>query len=278
MLDYLAQLPDLTLFLILTFSFILMSVVGVLLVNKLIPFHIRLQENAVIGTTSSLIAVIYGVLAGLSALYLINNNSYTSDAVQREASAVADVYRDSRWLKPPTRTDIQKQIKNYLNEVITQEWPYMQAGIEVPNYNGSNIIDQITLELIDYSGASNSESLLVHDMMDEIRNLYDARQKRIHMSESQLSPELWLVILIGSVLTLCINYLFGMNLPLHLITVCAAAIMTSSMIFLLITLDRPFQGEFVIEPDVFRRLLHYIEVTDTTKLINAETPTSSSKG
>lgn len=275
MLDYLSQLPDTILFLALNIGFIIFSIVSVIFVYKVIPFHVRLKENAVIGTTASLIAVIYGVLAGLSALYLINNNSYTSDAVQREASAVADVYRDSRWLKEPTRNNIQVLIKKYLNEVIVNEWPYMRLGKEVPNFNGSYIIDQITLELIDYNGVTNSESLLVHDIMDEIRTLYDARQKRIHMSESQLSPELWLVIIIGSILTLCINFLFGMNVPLHIITICAAAIMVSSMLFLLITLDRPFQGEFVIEPDVFLRLLHFIEVTDSKNPINAVVDTKT---
>lgn len=266
MLEYLFLLPDTVLFILLSFIAIFVSVLGVIIVNKCIPLKYRYKDNVVIGNTTALIAVIYGVLAGLSALYLINNNSYASDAVQREASAVADVYRDSRWLKDTSRAKIQIQIKRYLNEVINDEWPLMKFGKEIPNFDGSYIIDQITLELMHYSGTSNSEALLVHDMMDEIRTLYDARQQRIHMSESELSPELWVVILIGSILTLCITYLFGIDFKLHLITVIAAALMTSSMIFLLITLDRPFQGEFVIEPDPFLRLLHFIERIDAATL------------
>jgi hypothetical protein len=55
-----------------------------------------------------------------------------------------------------------------------------------------------------------------------------------------------------------INFLFGMNLYMHILTTSASALMASSIIFLLLTLDKPFQGEFVIEPDAFKALLTYI--------------------
>lgn len=258
MLTSLFRLSDITLFILLSCASIAISLIAIYVVKRCIPFHVRSQDNTVIGTTASLISVIYGVLAGLSALYLINNNSYASDAVQREANAVADIYRDSQWLKEPTRGIIQTQVKEYVTKVIQVEWPLMEQGSDVNN-DGNFAIDNITNQLIHYSDIKNSESLLIHDMLDEVRLLYDARQQRIHMSYSELSPELWLVILIGTVLTLCINYLFGMNFYLHMVTVSAAALMTSSMIFLLIALDRPFQGEFIIEPDAFQAVLNFMD-------------------
>ena len=258
MLDAIFRLSNLTLFFLLSCASIAISLAAVYVVKRYIPFHVRNQDNTVIGTTASLISVIYGVLAGLSALYLINNNSYASDAVQREANAVADIYRDSQWLKEPERAAIQTQVKSYVVNVIQVEWPLMQLGKQVNN-NGDFVIDNITNQLIHYNDLKNSEALLVHDMLDEVRQLYDARQQRIHISYAELSPELWLVILIGTVLTLCINYLFGMNFYLHMVTVSAAALMTSSMIFLLISSDRPFQGEFIIGPDSFQGVLTYID-------------------
>jgi len=261
MYDYLFQMPDLALFALLSVISIVASLGAIYLVKVFIPLPIRYKDDTVIGNTASLISVIYGVLAGLSALYLINNNSYTADAVQREANAVADIYRDSKWLQPAPRDVIQNQIKLYLQRIIQVEWPVMEHGNKVDNNQGNLLIDNITNELIHYNGKSGSEELLLHDMLDEVRTLYDARQQRIHMSESELSPELWIVILLGSILTLCINYLFGMNFYLHIVTVSAAALMTSSMIFLLITLDRPFQGEFIIEPTAFQSILDYIDTS-----------------
>ena len=259
MIDYLFRISDVYLFALLSCVSIVISVIAVYLVKRFIPFHLRSQDNNVIGNTAALISVIYGVLAGLSALYLINNNNYTADAVQREANAVADIYRDSQWLQDPAKIKIQTAIKSYLTRVIDTEWTLMKNGQHIENREGNLIIDQITNELIHYNAISNSASLLMHDMLDEIRNLYDARQQRIQMSYNALSSALWIVIIIGTILTLFINYLFGVNFYLHQITVIAAALMTSSMIFLLITLDKPFQGQFIIGPDAFQTILADIE-------------------
>lgn len=259
MFEMLFRLSDLKLFLLLSSVSIIFSLLAIYLVKCFIPLNTRYKVNAIIGNTSAILAVIYGVLAGLSALYLINNNSYTADAVIREANAVADIYRYSNWLNEPTRSSIQSEIKKYLTNVIAIEWPHMEKGEPVNRQEGVTAINTITNQLIHYNGRTNSEALLVHDMLDEIRSLYNARQQRIHMTETLLSPELWVVIIIGTILTLCINFLFGMNFYLHAITVCAVALMTSSMIFLLITLDKPFQGEFNIRPDAFVRILHSIE-------------------
>ena len=106
------------------------------------------------------------------------------DAVQREANATANIYRDSKWLQEPSRVQIQAEIKNYITEVINVEWPLMQKGKQIDDATGNIIIDRLTDDLVKYNGASNSELLLVHDMLDEIRDLYNARQQRINLSYS----------------------------------------------------------------------------------------------
>ena len=259
MFNSLFRMNDIALFILLNCASIIISFIAVFIVNRTIPLKKRYKDNTVIGSTAAVIAVIYGVLAGLAALYLINNNSYTSDAVLREANAAADIYRDSKVMEDSLRVNIQTEIKNYLIQAINVEWPLMEKGRKVYDDGGTDIINQLTKELMGYAGTSNTQLLLVHDMLDQIRALYDAREQRIQMSYSELSPELWVVILIGTILTLCINYLFGMNIYLHMVMVFAAALMTSSMIFLLITLDRPFQGQFIVGPDALRSVLAVID-------------------
>lgn len=237
---------------------IIISIMAILFLRHRIPHNLRYKYNPVIGNISSLIGIIYGVLAGLMALYLINNINYTADAVQREANAVANLYRDSKWLKDPTRTDIQTQIKKYLSRLVDTEWPLMKKGKSVDN-GGGVLIDNIANALSHYNVVTNTDLLIMRDMLEEIKSLYDAREQRIHMSYAALNPEIWIVILIGTVLTIGINYFFRVNLYLHVLTISAAALMCSSMIYLLLTLDRPFQGEFIVESDSFRSLLESIK-------------------
>lgn len=254
MFDFMYQLPDLYVFAMLSIFSIILSIIAIFMVKRYIPLYVRYKDDPVIGNISSLISIIYGVLVGITALYLINNISYTGDAVQRETNSVANIYRDSKWLNEPTQTHIQNSIKKYLIETINTDWPLMTSGKKV-NPKGDTIIDEMSSELSIYKIASEGDKVIVPAMLDSIKNLYNARQQRIQMSYASLNPDLWIVILIGTILTICINYLFGMNFYLHIFTMTVAALMVSSMIFLLIALDRPFQGEFVIQPSGFQNIL-----------------------
>ncbi|MDR3492251.1 MAG: DUF4239 domain-containing protein [Gammaproteobacteria bacterium] len=258
MLNYLYCLNDLILFSLISFSCLGLCVIGVFITKSIIPFSLRHSENPVIGNVSSLIALIYGVLAGLTALYLINNISYTNDAVQREANATANLYRDSTILQNPYKTQIQNEIKKYLNEAISIEWPTMKIGAIV-NQHGNTYIDTMHSILNQYNPTQENLLFNKHDMLDEVKTLYNARQLRIAMSTSELSSEIWVVILLGTILTISINFLFAMNYYLHLLTIGAASLMASSMIFLLITLDRPYQGEFAVLPTPLEAVLQTIK-------------------
>ncbi|MES2218484.1 MAG: hypothetical protein V4501_08725 [Pseudomonadota bacterium] len=257
MIDYLYQTSDFNLFLLLSFFFIFISACALFFIRWFFPLHLRYQENAVIGCTSALIIMIYGVLAGFATLYLINNNNLASDAVQREASAVADMYQVSQGLANPARTQIQADMKNYLDEVIKIEWPLMSVGKAI-NDVGSTLIGKVVNQLTHYTTSNSTETIVLTHMLGISKNLYDARQQRIQMSYTSLSNEIWVVILVGTILTLCVSYLFGVNFYLHFFIVIAAALMTSSIIFLLISLDKPFQGEFLVGPDMYQTVLTFL--------------------
>jgi len=254
MFNFLFQIPDARLFLILSLFFMTLSVIGVLLVRNFARIEVRYKDNPVLGNVAAIIGIIYGVLTGLTALYLINNISYTADAVQREANSVANIYRDSQWLDNPAKTQLKEQIQRYLTHVITVEWPLMKKGKKLSE-EGETIINSMASEVNGYLRTHPSDMLVMHDILDEVKTLYNAREQRIHMSFSSLNAEVWVVILIGTLRTISINYLFKMKLKLHIISICAASLMASSMVFLLLTLDRPFQGEFVIEPTALEYVL-----------------------
>lgn len=270
-MDFLFRLDDADLFLLVVSVLVGLGLIGVMITKFCIPHEIRVRDNAVIGNVGSLIGLIYGVLAGLTALYLINNLSATADAVQREADSVANMYRETLWLKNPTQDKIVADLKEYLHLVISVEWPLMENGEELDK-KGEGIISRISDELRNYQATTPTEVMILQNLISEMKALYDAREERVSMNSSQLSIEIWEVILIGTALTIGINFLFGMNIYLHLIVVAAASIMASSMIFLLLTLDRPFQGEFVIQADSYREVLTNINKNNPVSPIPATPP------
>lgn len=255
MFDYLFKISDLTLFILLAGFSIGFTIIILTAIKYLIPIEGRYKENAVIGSISAVIGIIYAVLVGLTALYLTNTNSATSVAVQREADGAASIYRSSRWLAEPVRTEVQKLLRRYILEVIHVEWPLMENGKTITK-DGDQLIDQMENALSTYKITTAMESLILRDMLESIKQLYEGRQDRILMSYSELNPEIWEVILIGTLLTVFVNYLFGMHFILHIVLSSASALMAMSMLFLLLALDRPFQGDFVVQPDSLNALLN----------------------
>jgi hypothetical protein len=97
------------------------------------------------------------------------------------------------------------------------------------------------------------------NLLDDIKALHYARDQRIQLSKNSLSTEIWDVVLIGTFLTIIINFFFKMSYRIHLVALLAEIIMAGSIIFLLITLDTPFQGEYVVQPEAFQTLLNRME-------------------
>ena len=255
--EFLFQMSDFPLFCLLSVFFILTSLVGVLLLRLFIPHEIRFKENAILGNVSATISVIHGVLVGMIALYLINTISYASDAVQHEANAAGNIYRDSLWLKNPLKTAIRSEIRQYLSHAITSDWGFMSRG-KLPDGQGNLIIETISRQLAAYPQTTLADRTIMARMLDEVSQLYSARGLRIGASTIAVGQETWIVILIGTFLTIGINYFFGMNFYLHMLATTALGLMMAAILFLLITLDKPFQGQFVVGPDPLQKVLDHV--------------------
>ncbi len=257
MFNFLYRLSDVSLFILLVCFFVGVSAVAIFTIKYFLPIKLRYKDNDVIGNISSLIGIIYGVLASLMSLYLINNINMASDVVQREANAVVNIYISSKELKLPLQKNIQAKLKKYVENVKNREWPLMKNG-EMLNDDGDNLIEKLTNEIISYSQSPHAKLLVAHDMLNEVKLLYDARQQRVNQGYSSLNIEVWVVILIGTLLLIGINYFFKAGASLHFIALGAAIIIASSMIFLLLSLDKPFQGDFAVEPEAFQSALTLI--------------------
>lgn len=258
MLDFLYQISDTYTFLILAAVTTLISIILIVINKYFIFYKHKYRDNTITASTASLIGIIYGVLVGFICLYLMSNNDHAVHAVLQEGSAAANIYRDTQWLKQPTQNNIQILLKQYITNVISSEWQAMQDG-KSPHQGNSILINKMSQELFHYPLSVPSDNLIISDLIKETKALFNGRQERINHSLQQLSPEIWFVILIGTTLLIVINYAFRVNFYLHLFSITAFSIMAASMIFLLITLDRPFQGEFAVGSEPLQAVLTLME-------------------
>ena len=69
-----------------------------------------------------------------------------------------------------------------------------------------------------------------------------------------LPPIMWIVLLLGGVITVCFTYLFGLqNTLVHLLMVAALALIISISLFTVAALDYPFSGDIRIHPAAYEQ-------------------------
>jgi hypothetical protein len=71
-------------------------------------------------------------------------------------------------------------------------------------------------------------------------------------AEQGLPPILWVVLILGGVITVGFTYLFGLeNTLVHLLMVAALALIISMSLYTVAALDYPFRGDIRIHPSAF---------------------------
>ncbi len=260
--NFMYLLPDLVVFLILIAFTIAVSIIFIV-INKMFIFKkLRYKDNTTISSISSLIGIIYGVLVGFLCLYLITNQDHAAQAVQNEANALENIFIQSTWMKQSYQDELRHDLLNYIDEVVNNEWPAMSHFKKI-GLRGDKLILKILDDIKSFEPQSKSETIVFDNMSRSINELSNARHARILISHAVLAPELWEVIILGTILIIAINYAFRVSFYLHIFGTVTFAIMAASMLFLLVTLDTPFQGEFIVTPDSIRDISNFINSSST---------------
>ena len=93
------------------------------------------------------------------------------------------------------------------------------------------------------------DEMRYNQMLEQLHSLGDARRERLLYIEEGLPPILWVVLILGGVITVCFTYLFGLdNTLVHVLMVAALAMIISLSLFTVAALDYPFNGDIRIHP------------------------------
>jgi hypothetical protein len=91
-----------------------------------------------------------------------------------------------------------------------------------------------------------------NEMLEQLHDLGNARRERLLAAEQGLPPILWVVLILGGVITVGFTYLFGLESTwVHLLMVAALAMIISISLFTVAALDYPFKGDIHIHPAAY---------------------------
>jgi len=229
------------------------SLLGLVFVRRwVLPrLHIEVHDSEFIGAMVQAVMVFYGLAVALMAVSVWQTYADVSRIVSAEATGIAALYRDVSTYPEPARSRLQTDLRDYVEYVITEAWPLQQRG-QVPA-GGVALIDRFQAELAGFEPASESQKLLHAETLGAYNRMIQARRLRLDAVGTGLPSVLWFVIVAGAFISLSTTFFFRVqDARLHATLVTLLATFIALVIFMILSLDRPFRGHLGLPPDPYQ--------------------------
>jgi hypothetical protein len=232
----------------------LIAVGGVLLVQRLVSTERRRQHNDVAGFIYAVLGVAYAVLLGLMLIAVWEQWNAADDTVTEEANELAGIFWFAHALPQPEGRHIQELALTYAQVVVEDEWPLMGEGKSSPKAWAT--LDELRATILGLNPPTGAQQVRYNQLLEQLHGLGDARRERLLVAGEGLPTILWVVLIIGGVITVGFTYLFGLDSTwVHLLMVAALAMIISLSLFTVAALDQPFKGDVRIHPAAFEQVL-----------------------
>jgi hypothetical protein len=234
------------------------SVGGVLLVRKVVPLSVLQVRNEVTGSMHEVVGVLYAVLLAFTVLAGWERYDEAEDVADREANALADLYRATGAYPDDVRQRLRAKLRAYVEAVIAHEWPELaQGGASERAWAHYN---EIWREYLIFRPGSEREAEWHAQSVVWLGDLGDDRRMRLLRSESEIPTALWVVLCVGGIVTVGFSCMYGLpGLWAHAIMTGALGGMLALILVILTGLEHPYRGEIRIEPKAFVEALHIFE-------------------
>ena len=259
MLEFIFDLPLLITGPAIVGSLCLFAIGGLLLVRRHVLPRLRVQhEDAHFsGAMVHSVMVFYGLALALIAVNVFETYADVSKIISQEATALAVLYRDVSSYPEPIRSQLQKELRGYVDYVIHEAWPLQQRG-QVPSA-GVERMNRFQSMLVIFEPATEGQKLLHAEALRAYNSMIQARRLRLDAVSTGLPGVMWAVVLAGAVISLSASFFFKVeDVWLHEILVTLLAMFIGLVIFMTFALDRPFRGDLGVRPEPYQLIYDHL--------------------
>jgi Protein of unknown function (DUF4239) len=236
-----------------------LAVGGALLLRRAVDPAILERHNEVAGFIYSVIGVVYAVLLGFTAIIVWEQFRHAQQGVEREANALADLYRDAQVFPPDVRRQLEIRLRAYARVVVEKEWPAMAKGKSSPEaWEAAN---DLWRAYHDFRPQDDHQRIWYGESLQRLNEMGEHRRLRLLTTQSAVPGVLWVALLGAGAVTVGFSFLFGTKSAWAQITMTAGLSLTIGLVLLSIfALEHPFSGITRVEADGFRQLESIIDV------------------
>jgi hypothetical protein len=227
--------------------FVTFALVSLLLVRRHFLPRVNLhgEHGQYGGVMIQSMVMLYGLVAALISVNVYNTYSGVSRIVSEEATSLASLYRDAGGYPEPTRSELRKTIRDYVDQIIHEAWPLQRHG-HTPTH-GIEMVNAIQDTLMSLEPVTESQKIIHAETLHAYNEMVLARRLRLDANKEALPGMMWTILILGAFICLIGSSFAPVDdARLHVLYQALLAALMGMILFMTFAWDRPYHGDFGI--------------------------------
>jgi len=256
---------QLILYLPVAVSFLIVSAIttsvalaGVRFVRKTFPAEVLKENHEVAAIIFNAFGLLYGVVVAFVVFVTWGGYDDAKKNLELEANEADDIFHITKTFPDPARGIIKQGLMDYIASVYSDELERMSQG-DISLHSNRAMARLITVFYqIDERSVPNRE--LYAESLKRLNNLAQYRRIRIFAGNDTIPLAVWLVLLVGGVITISYTYFFGMkNIKSQYLMTAALTVTITLILVLIYILDHPFTGTSKVSVEPLRQVMEIVQ-------------------
>jgi hypothetical protein len=244
-------------------AFVALVLVGQLLVNRTVKKDVLDEHRSSAEAMMGVVGTLFSVLIGFMVAGAMGRYQEAQMCAQLEASNVGSLFRVARGLSDTDRPRIRKLCRQYIDEVIDNEWPLMERREKINH--GWDTYQELWESVVAAVPENDRQNNLHQAAITSMQSIGDQRRERIMLSQMLVPSAQWWILGFGAVITVAFTYVFTSQFPrVHALLTTLVSTSLALNIWLLAAYSSPFSGELKIKPSMFLLLKESVVLTPDT--------------
>jgi len=229
---------------------IALAIIGTLIVNAYFTPAQLVSNNIIGGFKYAFLSSVYAGYIGLLLFGVYQKYDDVRADIIVEVNALTTLDRVTAAFPKDTRDQLRKELREYASSVASVEWPQMQS--RRLGFESSPALDDLYYTYLAIEPQTEKEISAFQYSLQLLEAVRTNRGNRIRLSFGALTPLLWGVAVIGTLVSIIFPWFFGsptVTAPL-LMSILVAAV-TMSVFLVILKLSYPFGGDYGILPNAY---------------------------
>jgi hypothetical protein len=199
-----------------------------------------------------------GILLAFAGVLAWQDNRDASTAVENEAGVASMLYRDLAAYGPQM-DPARDTLKAYVQSVVVDGWPLLREGKRSPAAEAKLLL--VFDDVAAVEPTNEREAAIYREAFSQLNQLVSMRRQRLAASRAEIPPVLWIVAIVGSILTIAYASAF-VNSRYASLMISGTSLTIGLLFLFLLSVEYPFRNRNGVSPAPFVELSGVFERVD----------------